>query len=413
MMKFEDARNMILSSITPLESEQVRLLNSLGRVTAEDIIAPLNLPSFDNTAMDGYAVRAADCSGSALLQITGYIPAGGEATSEVAPGKAIKIMTGAPIPNGCDAIVPLEDAEEANQQVRVKAAVLAGQHIRRAGEDVKRDETVFPAGTLIRVPEISMLASFGRKFVQVYRKPLVAILATGDELVEPGQPLFGSKVFNSSSVTVAAAVQEVGATPLILGIATDNRASLLQKIREGLRADALITAAGVSVGDRDFVRGVLSELGVKEMFWKVNVKPGKSEAFGIYNGKPVFSLPGNPVSTMITFEEFVRPAILKMMGHRQVIQPLVAATLQEDMHKKPGRIFFARVRLKIAEGQYLAWSAGNQETGFLQTMRMADGIATLPAERSVFHAGEEIKVHLLSSTLNVAENTAMPHGLVT
>lgn len=404
MTGFEEARNMILGNVTSLGSEEVSLLDSLGRICAEDVIAPLNLPLFENSAMDGYAVRVADCNRSASVPIAGYIPAGGRAIAELIPGSAIKIMTGAPVPQGCDAIVPLEEADEANQEVTVQAAVFPGQHIRRAWEDVKRGETALPRGTPIRAPQIGTLASLGKRFVQVYRKPLVAILATGDELVEPGRSLDGSKVFDSNTFALAAAVREVGAAPLALGIATDDRDSLRQRIGEGLQADVLVTAAGVSVGDRDLVREILAEYGVKQMFWKVNLKPGKAMAFGIKDGKLVFSLPGNPVSALITFEELVRPALLKMMGHPQPIQPLLIATLQEELHKKPGKIVFARVRLQIAKGKFLAWSSGHQDTGFLQTMCRANGIAMLPAERSVFHAGEEINVHVLPGLQNLFES---------
>jgi len=264
---------------------------------------------------------------------------------------------------------------------------------------VKRGEIVLPVGTQIRVPAVSMLASLGRTQVRVYRKPVVAILATGDELVEPGQALAKGKLYNSNSVALAAAVREVGAIPMILGIACDDRDDLLEKITAGLQADALITAAGVSVGDRDFVRETLAEVGVNELFWKVGMKPGKSMAFGKRSGKPVFSLPGNPVSAMITFEEMARPALLKMMGHQKVLRPLVTATLREDIRKKSGRVFFSRVRLERVNGRFLVWNAGNQETGFVQTLLHADALAVLPADRVSFEAGEEINVHILSSLL--------------
>jgi molybdopterin molybdotransferase len=404
MLSFEDARNIILSNVVPMKAQPVEVLDSLGRVIAEDVVAPINLPSFDNSAMDGYAVRISDCNRFAPLTVSGYIPAGGTAVAtEVLPGNAIRIMTGAPVPSGCDAIVPLEDVEEvqeAEEEIWVlKAAPRVGQHIRFAGEDVKCGESVLPAGTLIRVSAVSVLASLGRTQVQVYRKPVVAILATGDELVEPGQALAEGKLYNSNSVALAAAVREAGAEAIILGIARDNREHLRQMIADGLRADVLITAAGVSVGDRDFVRDTLAELGVNQLFWKVDMKPGKSMAFGTCHGKPVFSLPGNPVSAMITFEEMVRPALLKMMGHQKVVKPLVTATLQEQMSKKPGRVFFSRVRLERVNGKFLAWNAGNQDTGFVQTLLHADALAVLPADRVSFAEGEEINVHILSSLL--------------
>jgi molybdopterin molybdotransferase len=398
MTSFEEARDIVLSNVAALGAEQVELLDSLGRATADDLVAPLNLPLFDNSAMDGYAVRAADCRWFPALTITEYVPAGGAAVVGVGEGCAVKVMTGAPLPHGCDAVIPLEDAAEHENKLQPMASVVPGQHMRYAGSDVRCGETILSAGTLIRPPEISMLASLGRKFVQVHRKPRVAILATGDELLEPGESLSAGKVFNSNSPTLAAAVLDTGATPLIIGIARDDREHLRKKIVEGFQADALITTAGASVGDRDFVREVLAELGVKQLFWQVDMKPGKAVAFGV-GGKPVFSLPGNPVSAMVTFEELVRPALLKMMGHKQVIKPLVTAILQEDLRKKPGSTNFARVRLHVAGGKILAWSAGNQDTGFLRTMLRADALAVLPPNRTALRAGEEIKVHLLSDTL--------------
>jgi molybdopterin molybdotransferase len=401
MMSFEDARNRVLNNVGPLDTEVVAIIDALGRVSVEDVVAPLNLPSFANSAMDGYAVRVADCNSFKSLTVTGYILAGGVAPVALTLGSAVRIMTGAQVPQGCDAIVPIEEAANAGNHLRITAAPHAGQHIRRAGEDVKLGETVLAAGTSIRVPAISMLASLGRTVVRVYRRPVVAILATGDELVEPGQPLLEGKLFNSNSPALAAAVHEAGAVPLILGIVGDNREHLRQKIAAGLEADALITAAGVSVGDRDFVREILAELGVKQLFWKVSMKPGKSMAFGARDGKPVFSLPGNPVSAMITFEELVRPALLKMMGHRQVIKPLVSAILQDKLRKTAGKVLFARVRLESVDGKLLAWSAGPQGTGFLKTLLHADALAVLPADRSSFAAGETINVQILSHAFSM------------
>jgi molybdopterin molybdotransferase len=399
MISFESARDLILSNVAPLGTESVALVDCLGRATAEDVVAPLDLPSFDNSAMDGYAVRIADCNRFAPLTVSGFIPAGETATTEIYPGTAIRIMTGAPIPPGCDAVVPIEEVDEAerpgNQIWVVKNAPVFGQHIRRTGEDVKRGETVLPKGTPISVPAISILASLGRTEVLVYRKPVVAILATGDELIDLGQPLQNGKLYNSNSVALAAAVRECGATPLILGIARDEHEQLREMIGLGLRADALITAAGVSVGDRDLVRDTLAELGVTQVFWKINMKPGKSMAFGVCEGKPVFSLPGNPVSAMITFEELVRPALVKMLGHKEAIKPLVKATLQENLQKKAGRVFFSRVKIECADGKFLAWSAGNQETGSVQTLLRADALAVLPADSATLTAGEEISIHIL------------------
>jgi molybdopterin molybdotransferase len=404
MPSFEEARSIILKSVVPLGIERVELLESLGRVIAEDVAAPWNMPFNDNSAMDGYAVRAADCADIPVsLKVNGYIPAGGDITCPVEPGYATRIMTGAPTPPGCDAVVPVEETNGGKETVTISAPVLLHQNIRVAGEDVRSGETIITAGTIIRPQEISMLASFNKAYVLAYRKALVAILSTGDELMELGEPLAKGKIVNSNTLSLAAAVREIGAIPLIIGIARDNTESHREKMSKGLKADALITSAGVSAGVRDLVRDVLAELGATQLFWKVDIKPGRPIAFSLYEGKPVFSLPGNPVSSMVTFEEFVRPALLKMMGHRRVIKPFVKAVLQAEVRKKPGRINFLRVRLTPADGKYLAYSSGSQDSGILKTMLMADAMAMLPADRTSFAAGEEVDAHILNGNVGMLE----------
>ncbi len=403
MPSFEEARRLILDSIMPLASERVELLESLGRVTAEDIVAPWNLPLYDNAAMDGYAVRGADCQQPASLRVTGFLPAGGASTAPVDAGCAIKIMTGAPIPPGSDTVVPFEDTEERGDQVQITAPVVRGQHIRLAGEDVRCGETVIAAGRVIRAAEIGMLASCGRALVSVHRKPTVAILSTGDELLGAGEPLAPGKVIDSNGISLAAGIRACGATPVMLGIARDNRASHAQKMSEGLKADAFITSAGVSAGERDLVREVLAELGMTQVFRRVDIGPGAPTCFGLRDGKPIFCLPGNPVASMITFEEFVKPALLKMMGHRRVLKPLVRAILQEDVRKKPGKIKFLRVRLESVGGKLLAYSSGDQNTGILKTLLMADGLAVLASGRVSFSAGDEVEVHIISEDVEMLE----------
>jgi molybdopterin molybdotransferase len=403
MPTFEEARSIILASVSPLGVERIELLESLGRVIAEDVVAPWDMPLFDNSAMDGFAVRTGTGMHQDRLKVTGYIPAGGMADSVVIPGCAVRIMTGAPIPPGCDAVVPIEETEEEPGEVRLLKPVERLQHIRFRGEDIAAGSAVMAAGTIVRPPEISMLASFNKLIVPVYRKARVAILSTGDELVEPGTPPAPGKIINSNALSLAAAVRESGAEPVILGIARDDRKSHLQLMREGLKADALITSAGVSAGDRDLVRDCLAELGARQLFWKVDIKPGGPTAFALYDDKPVFSLPGNPVSTMVTFEEFVRPALLKMMGHKRVIKPFIKAVLQGEARKKPGKINFLRVRLRTENGRYLAYSSGDQNTGILKTMLLADAMAVLPADRTSFAPGEEVDVHILSGNVEMLE----------
>jgi len=395
MLTFEEARERILARVSPLGTEPVPLADAAGRVLAGEVRSPWDLPPWDNSAMDGYAVRADDCRGSATLRISGYMAAGGPDAPKVAPGCAVKIMTGSPVPEGCDAVVPFEDAVERDGTVRVPAPVKPGAHIRYRAEDIPAGTVVVPGGTVLRPPEISMLASFGRATVPVYRKPRVAVLSTGDELVELGEPLGPGKIVNSNSHALAAAIGEAGGVPIPLGIARDDRDSLRAKISEGLSADVLVTSAGVSAGDRDFVRDVLAELGVTPVFWKVLVKPGGPAAFGVRGGTAVFALPGNPVSSLITFEVFVRPAIRKMTGDARPLKPAVKAALAEPVEKKPGKTQFFRVTIESGEEGYVARNSGDQNTGILRTLVLADGIAVLPAERTAFAAGEKVDVLLL------------------
>lgn len=400
MVSYDEALRTILDNVSPVGSEQVPLSEAVALVLAETVTTPWDLPLWDNSAMDGYAVRTEDCGQPPCkLRVTGYLPAGASAEGmTVTTGCAIKIMTGAPLPAGADAVVPVEETEETSgEQVAIGAAVKVGQHIRRQGEDIRQGETILQAGSPLRAAEISLLASCGKPLVNVQRRPVVAILSTGDELVEPGTPPGPAQLINSNSIALAAAVREAGAMPRMLGIARDNRLSHLEKMRAGLTADCLITSAGVSAGDRDLVRAVLEELGVKFLFWKVAIKPGKPTAFGIFEGKPVFCLPGNPVSSLVTFEAFVRPALLKMQGRHKLLRPTLQATLREPL-TGGSRMQFLRVALEQEAGRWFARSAGNQETGILRTSLLADGVAQIPAN-SAYVVGDEITIQLLGEPL--------------
>lgn len=389
---FEDAQRRIFDHVGPLGAETVSIHEATGRVLAEEIVAPFDMPAVDNSAMDGFAVRSGECHGPVALKIAGYRPAGFSGETPVSPDCTVRIMTGAPLPEGYDAVVPLEEAREEDGIVRIQGPVKAGAHVRVRGEDVKAGDRVIRAGTILRPPEISLIVSFGRVQVPVFRKPRVAILATGDELVEPGETIRPGAVVNSNSFSLASAVREAGADPVILGIARDSLPALREKLSAGLSEDALITSAGVSVGDRDLVREALSGLGVREIFWRVRMRPGRPFAFGLHGAAPVFSLPGNPVSALIAFEMLVRPALRAMIGDPAPVKPRVNGVLAEPIRKKAGRIQFLRVRTELRDGTYHVWSAGDQSTGILRTLVHGTGIAILPADRTEFQAGETVEL---------------------
>ena len=403
MVSFEEARIIILECVQPVGIERVHLLEASGRVLAEDVAAPWDLPLWDNSAMDGYAVRWQDCTKMPCrLRVTGFLPAGSKADAiTVKAGCAVRIMTGAPVPEGCDAIVPVEETDDGQQEVTLQEPVTKRQHIRFRAEDVATGIIFAKCGTRIRPPEVNMLAGFGMALVPVFRRPIVAILSTGDELVELGCTPGPGEIINSNTLSLAAAVQEAGCIPRIIGIARDNRESHVEKLSEGLKADALITSAGVSAGDCDLVRDILEELGASQKFWKVAIKPGGPTAFAMHGSTPVFSLPGNPVSTMITFEELVRPALLRMQGYQRVFKPLFKAELRHSLNKKTGKVQIIRMRLEKDQGHWYAASAGNQQTAILKTMVDAEAIAVLPAESSCFAAGDEVKVHFYGNHIEL------------
>lgn len=401
MTNFEQARRKVLENVAPAGIERVQLLDAVGRIIAADFSAPWDMPRWNNSAMDGFAVRSEDCAPGVTLKVSDYIPAGASSDEVVGSGCAARIMTGAPIPPGADAVIPIEETEADQASVKLLHQVKKGQHIRFRGEDVASGETIVTRGTVVGPPQVSLLASFGSVMVPVFKKPRVAIVSTGDELIEVGREPGESEIINSNSLALAAAIKLCGAEPVIVGIARDNKESHLEILSEGLKADVLITSAGVSAGDRDLVRETLTELGVVEVFWKPGIKPGGPTAFAMKGKVPVFSLPGNPVSTMITFEEFARPALMKMMGHEKPFRRTVRGYLQDDFRKKPGKVHFLRVHVTLQDGRYLASTSGDQNTGILKTMLRCNALAILPAEGAEFKAGTEVDLHILDATLEM------------
>jgi molybdopterin molybdotransferase len=307
----------------------------------------------------------------------------------------VKIMTGGVIPRGVDTVIMVEDTQLDGGTVVCLKDPGPTAHIRPRGEDVQSGETVLSAGTIIRPPEVGMLATLGHAYVHVYQRPSVAILSTGDELVDLDEPFTDGKVVCSNTYSLAAQVMECGALPISLGIATDDEADQRSRISDGLRADVILTSGGVSVGKYDLVKGTLSQLGMQLKFWKVAMKPGKPIVFGTIGTKPVFGLPGNPSSAMISFEQFVRPALLKMMGHRALFRPLVEAVLTEAISLRSHRLHLVRCRLFEQDGKMLAETAGTQSSGALRSMVLADGLMILPPEEAPFSPGQTVKVQLL------------------
>lgn len=400
MVSVDEALEKILSFIKPLGAEKVSILDSLGRVIAEDIYANRDIPPLDNSAMDGYAVRWEDVKTASedhpvRLEVIEDLPAGFISKKTLQKGQAIRIMTGAPIPNGADHVVPVEDTRKEGQSVYILKVVSKEKNIRKAGEDVKKGELILSKGDLIRPPEVGMIASVGRSFVSVYQRPLVAILCTGEELVDVDGPLEDSKIVSSNSYTLSAQVKDCGAIPLPLGIAKDEKEDIEEKFKQGLRADVIISSAGVSVGDYDFVKGALKDLGMETIFWKVAMKPGRPMTFGRIGEKPVFGLPGNPVSSMVSFEQFVRPSLLKMMGHRQIFRPVIEAILKEDIREKKGRRHFIRGMVSFENGSYFVTTTGPQGSGILKSMVKANGLIVVPEDKEWVKAGEKVNVQLL------------------
>lgn len=398
-IKVEEARRIILESIEVLPTEERGISEILGYVLGEDICSEADIPPFDNSAMDGYAIIAADTAGASegnpiRLEVVADLPAGYTSQGRVERGCAVRIMTGAPLPKGADSVVMVEDTEPDNGNVLVKKPVEPGENVRPAGEDVRKRQLVLSAGTVIRPQEMGMLASLGKAKVRVIRRPKVALISTGDELVPLGEELTPGKIRDSNRYSLYGQVIEAGGIPIDLGIVKDEAEVLEDKFREGLRrADALITTGGVSVGDYDVVKGVLSSLGVID-FWKVAMRPGQPQAFGLVGAKPVFGLPGNPVSTMIVFDQFVRPALLKLAGRKRLFKPTFTAISEHRIDKKKGRVEFKRAQIAERDGRYYARTTGPQGSGILLSMVLADGLIILPEGRGNVAAGEAVPVQL-------------------
>ena len=401
MLSVEEARDRILAHFQALEPETLPILDALDRVLAEDVFSEMDIPPLANTAMDGYAVRVADVANAspehpARLKVVADLAAGYVLEKPLQPGTAVRIMTGAPVPPGAEAVVPFENVELEGDEVLVFKPYAMWKNIRHAGEDVKKGQLVLKKGITLRPQEIGMLAALGRPTVQVHRRPRVAVLSTGDEVIDVSDPWRPGKIRDANGYSVSALILKYGGVPVRLGIAPDTIEALTAKIREALEqnVDFILTSGGVSMGDFDVVKKVLASEGEMH-FWRARMKPGKPMAFGVIQGVPLLGLPGNPVSSMISFELFARPAILTMLGKKKLEKPVIDAILVDAVKRKDNRRHYLRVWLEEKEGQTYAHLTGDQGSGILLSMVQADGLAIIPEELNSTPPHFPVKVMIL------------------
>ena len=394
------AQRCVIEAMKRLGTESVPLQQALGRVLAEDVRANRDQPPYDVSAMDGFAIRSADVAHApAVLEIIEDIKAGDMPTRIVQAGQCARIMTGAPVPQGADAVIRVEDTQVvSDSRVQINVAVKPRNDIRDRGENMKQGEVVLQAGTEITPGVVGMLAMVKAASVLVYRQPRVAILSTGDELEGLSDPFDANKIPDANSYALMAQVQALGITPVLLGIARDDPDDLKVALQRGLQYDVLLVSGGTSVGVHDYVRPTLEALGVQMKFWRVAMKPGHPMAFGVAAGTFVFGLPGNPVSSMVCFEEFVAPALRCSMGHSKLYRSTVTARLARDVKHKHSRTEFVRVMLSKDGDALVATPTGDQGSGILRSMAMAEGLMVVHATSKGVAAGEQVTVQLLDGT---------------
>ena len=399
-LKVSEAQQIIIDAVLRMGVETVALENSLGRVLAQDIRANRDQPPYDVSAMDGYALRSADVAKAPVtLEVIEDIKAGDMPSKTVQAGQCARIMTGAPVPQGADAVLRVEDTQAVSEgSVQINCSVKQGNDIRQRGESMRDGEVVLTAGTEIVPGVVGMLAMVKAAKVQVYRQPRVAILSTGDELEGLNDAFDANKIPDANSYALMAQVQALGIQPVLLGIARDDPEELRRHLQAGLQYDALLVSGGTSVGVHDYVRPTLEALGVQMKFWRVAMKPGHPMAFGATDTAFVFGLPGNPVSSMVCFEQFVLPALRRMMGCSRLHRRTVSARLTHDVKHKHSRTEFVRVTLYQEGGTYAATSTGAQGSGILPSMAKADGLLVVPASSQGLVAGEQVMVQLLDGT---------------
>jgi molybdopterin molybdotransferase len=394
MLTVEEARARVLEAARPLDQIELPVRDAIGFALADDAIAPHPLPRFDNSAMDGYAVRTIDCARpGALLDVIGEVRAGDPGEVKVLSGSAARIMTGAPVPAGADSIVPVEETEEVEGQVLVKIAVEEGRHVRPAGDDIDTGATVVEAGAEIGAGEAAVLASLGLSPIRVVRKPRVIVLVTGDELVPPEEEPSPGQIRDSNSIALATLVTEAGGDLVRVEHVPDDRAGTARAFEKAARdADLLVSSGGVAVGRYDFVKEIVEELGRIDM-WKVAMQPGKPVVLGEVAGRMFLGLPGNPVSIHVSFEQFVRPVIRKLRGCRRLLRPTITARLAHPIEKRPGRLHFVRVSLEKQGGSWLAHPRA-QGSHVQSSLVGVHGVARFALEGTRLEEGDEVVVEV-------------------
>jgi molybdopterin molybdotransferase len=394
MLSVEAARERLVAAVTVTGSERVRLAEALGRVPAQPtVVAAHDVPPFANSAMDGFAIRSAD--GVAPRRLAGEVRAGGPLGAAVEPGTAVRIMTGAPLPEGADAVVPVEDATASDDVVTVRSMPAARAHVRDAGHDVRAGTAIALPAAPITASLIGLLAAMGEAEAEVRRRPRVAILSTGDELVPLGAQLGDGQIHDANGPALAAAVTEAGGEPLVLERAPDDPPVIERRLAEAAaHADIVIASGGVSVGEHDHVRTAIERLGELD-FWRIAVQPGKPLAFGTVDGRPIVGLPGNPVSALVTFELFVRPMVRRMLGLEGDGRVRLRARAEDAMRKDPARRAYLRVRVCAAGDAYRAASAGGQASSQLLPLASANALLVVPEGVAETRLGELYEVVML------------------
>jgi molybdopterin molybdotransferase len=397
LIEYPEAERLVLESTPRMLVEETSLGEALGLALARDLPATTDSPPFDNSAVDGYTMRSADAEVGRVFTVVDEAPAGRPAKKSIGDGEAIKIFTGGVIPDGADAVVMVENTSGWGEEFELKKVPAPGSNIRAAGEDTRRGDIILRAGTEIGAPEIALAATQGYGSLPVYRRPKVVVLSTGTELVEPGtRELEPGEIFDSNSYAIVAAAHEAGAEARRLYAASDDADALRAAIEEALEtADVVVTSGGVSVGEKDLVKSTMLDLGVDQVFWGVKFKPGKPLFYGTRGVTRLFGLPGNPVSAMVCFDLFVRPALVRMMGREDRRRPRIMVFFEQDVVNTFGRLHAMRVSLKRTENGWLAESVGAQGSGLVSSLTKADALALIGPASGGIPAGEPIEAIVL------------------